>query len=170
MGFLFFKKKTPKNWLEVGAVGNDQGDYTVAPFSNYGKTQVDLFAPGLYMLSTLPDNNYTILQGTSMAAPVVSGVAAVLRGYFPDLKAKDVKDILMQSSITSQREVLIPGTNGVKKKFSELSVSGGSVNLFTAFALANQKSKFGSSKTSSKKANTSKKVKNTTDKAVEAGL
>ena len=143
MGFLFFKKKSPNNWLEVGAVGSDEGNNTVASFSNYGQKEVDVFAPGLYMVSTLPDDNYTMLQGTSMAAPVVSGIAAVLRGYFPDLKAKEIKEIIMDSSIRSDREVIVPGTNGETKKFSDLSASGGAVNLYSAFLLANHKSKFG---------------------------
>ncbi len=168
-GFLFFKKKSPKNWLEIGAVGSDEGKNTVATFSNYGKTQVDVFAPGLYMISTLPDDNYTVLQGTSMAAPVVSGIAAVIRGYFPDLKAKDVKKVIMESSIKSNREVIVPGTDGKTQKFSNLSVSGGAVNLYTAFISANKISKYGGElkkKSDSKKSVSDKKEV----KAVEAGL
>lgn len=143
MGFLFFKKKSPNNWLEIGAVGSDEGHNSVASFSNYGKTEVDVFAPGLNMLSTVQDDNYMILQGTSMAAPVVAGLAAVLRGYFPDLKAKQLKKIIMDSAIKSDREVIVPGSNGKKKKFSDLSVSGGAVNLYTAYTMANEMSKYG---------------------------
>ena len=144
MGFLFFKKKTPNNWLEIGAVGSDEGLNSVASFSNYGKTEVDVFAPGLNMLSTVQGDNYMILQGTSMAAPAVAGLAAVLRGYFPDLKAKQLKKIIMDSAIKSDREVIVPGSNGKKKKFSDLSVSGGAVNLYTAYIMANEMSKYGS--------------------------
>ncbi|MEE9374348.1 MAG: S8 family peptidase [Saprospiraceae bacterium] len=167
-GFLFFKKKTPKNWLEVGAVGNDIGENCVASFSNYGKKQVDVFAPGLKMLSTLPDNNYAILQGTSMAAPVVSGIAAILRSYFPDLKAKTIKKIIMDSALTSYKKVKVPKLEGSKKSFSELSVSGGSVNLYYAFVMANNMSKYGIENMKKKAASTDMNLIKKTDN-VEAG-
>ena len=138
IGFLFFKKKQPKNWIEVGALNNSDDESMVASFSNYGKKEVDVFAPGMYMFAPVPDDNYQILQGTSMAAPVVSGIAAVIRGYFPELKAKEVKEVIMNSTITTDQEVIVPGTDD-KIPFSELSVSGGAVNLYSAFKYANAK-------------------------------
>lgn len=140
MGFLFFKKKHPKNWLEVGALSNTKDESMVAPFSNYGKNEVDVFAPGMYMFATVPDDNYQILQGTSMAAPVVSGIAAVIRGYFPDLKAKEIKEVIMNSTLTTDKLVDVPGED-MQLPFSELSVSGGAVNLYSAFKYADAKSK-----------------------------
>ena len=135
-GFLFFKKKQPKNWLEVGALSNARDANLVAPFSNYGKNEIDLFSPGMFMLAPVPNNGYQVLQGTSMAAPVVTGIAAVLRGYFPNLKAKEIKSILINSSLRSDKEVVVPGTNRKKLPFSELSVSGGAVNLYSAIKYA----------------------------------
>ena len=159
-GFLFFKKKKASNWLAVGAIGNDKGEHVVASFSNYGKIEVDIFAPGLFMLSTIPDDNYRILQGTSMSAPVVSGIAGVLRGYFPDLSAKEIKSAIMNSALTSNNEVVVPGDNGRKLPFSELSVSGGAVNLYAAFLKAAAMSKYGNkgkkNNTRSKKSGNSK--------------
>jgi len=167
-GFLFFKKKSPSNWLEVGAIANNKGELLVTSFSNYGKREVDVFAPGLFMLSTFPDNDYGILQGTSMAAPIVSGIAGVLRGYFPDLKAKEIKSVIMDSSLKTDQIVVVPGGEGVKKPFSELSVSGGSVNLYTAFQRANSLSKYGG-KYKSQSTSRSKGVNsNAKNKTIEA--
>jgi subtilisin family serine protease len=137
-GFLFFKKKQPNNWIEVGALSNSADENLVAPFSNYGKTSVDVFAPGMYMLAPVPDDNYQILQGTSMAAPVVSGIAAVLRGYFPKLKAKEIKSVLMNSALKSDMPVIVPGKDGEEQPFSQLSVSEGAVNLYSALKYAIQ--------------------------------
>ena len=157
-GFLFFKKKRPKNWLEVGASSSSKDESVVAPFSNYGKNEVDLFAPGMNMMATVPDNGYQVLQGTSMAAPVVSGIAAVLRGYFPQLKAKEIKSILMESAMVSDKEVVVPGENDSKVPFSELSVSGGAVNLYLAMKYANRVYKSGHTAKSSKSKKSNKKA------------
>ena len=137
-GFLFFKGKEKKyeNWLEIGALNYQVGDNLAAPFSNYGAENVDLFAPGMQINSTIPDDGYQNAQGTSMAAPVVAGVAAVLRSYFPTLTAVQVKNILMNSSTKLSYEVLVPGSNSDKVSFSELSVSGGVVNAAKAVEMA----------------------------------
>ena len=103
--------------MEVGALSNSSDESVIAPFSNYGKNEVDVFAPGMYMLAPVPDDNYQILQGTSMAAPVVSGIAAVLRGHFPELKAKEVKSIIMNSAIRSDKQVTVPGSGGEKSSY-----------------------------------------------------
>ena len=169
MGFLFFKKKRPKNWVEVGAVGNDEGENVVASFSNYGKDEVDVFAPGLYMLSTVQNDNYVILQGTSMAAPVVAGIAGMIRSYFPDLKAKDVKEILMDSAVKSDKEVVVPNGAG-SKKFSDLSLSGGAVNLYTAFKMASTRSKKYKDRIKKNYSKTKKAEAVETKTAVEAGF
>lgn len=137
-GFLFFKGKNKnfKNWLEIGALNYKNGEDLSAPFSNYGAANVDLFAPGMEIYSTIPDDEYRPLQGTSMAAPVVAGVASILRSYFPSLSAVQVKNILMASSTKLTHQVTIPGTNGDKTSFSNLSVSGGTVNAEKAVELA----------------------------------
>jgi len=130
-GFLFWKKKHAKNWIEVGALSYKKGEDLPATFSNYGEDNVDVFAPGVFIYATTPDNNYQAIQGTSMASPVVAGVAAVLRSYFPTLKADQVKSIIMESVTPHNQLVKVPGTQELVN-FSELSVSGGVVNLKNA--------------------------------------
>jgi subtilisin family serine protease len=134
-GFLFWKKKKVKTWLEVGALSYKKGEDLPATFSNYGADNVDIFAPGVFIYATTPDNNYQAIQGTSMASPVVAGVAAVLRSYFPTLKAEQVKSIIMESSTPHNLKVKKPGTDEIVD-FSSLSVSGGVVNMKNAVAKA----------------------------------
>ena len=136
-GFLFWKKKKPKAWISVGAVNNSNDENIVAAFSNYGDSDVDLFAPGQNIRSTTPDDTYQIQQGTSMAAPVVAGVAALLRSYFPKLTAVQVKDILLSTSTPVNEMVRQPGSENLVP-FSELSVSDGIVNAKAAFIKASQ--------------------------------
>ncbi len=138
-GILWWKKKKSKNWIEVGALSYKSGEDAVATFSNYGQNNVDIFSPGVQIYATLPDNNYTYLQGTSMAAPVVAGVAAVLRSYFPSLKASQVKEIIMESAIPVDLKVKKPGdASGDLVDFKTLSVQGGAINLHKAVQMAKQ--------------------------------
>ncbi len=136
-GFLFFKKKQPKNYLSIGASGPSKEDDMVASFSNYSKKDVDVFAPGVMMLSSVPDDNYEISQGTSMAAPVISGVAAVLRSYFPRLNAQQVKEAIITSTIPNDTLVKKPGTEEYVP-FSSLSLSGGIIDLAAAYSTASR--------------------------------
>jgi subtilisin family serine protease len=134
------KKKVAGNWIEVGASAWGDGDKLAASFSNYGKKNVDLFAPGVEIYSTTPGNKYESLQGTSMASPVTAGVAAILLSYFPDLSAADLKDILMKSVRTFDGLMVVkPGTKDEMVDFTSLSVSGGIVNAFTAVKLADSR-------------------------------
>ncbi len=135
--FLFWKKKQAKNYISVGASGPSANEALAAPFSNYGKKNVDLFAPGEEMFSTIPNNDYKIAQGTSMAAPVVSGVAAILRSYYPSLTATQIKEVLMGSCSPVTLMVKKPGTSELIS-FKELSVSGGVVDIVAAMKMANQ--------------------------------
>jgi subtilisin family serine protease len=135
-GFLFCKKKEAKNWIEVGALSWMKGEEMVAPFSNYGKENVDIFAPGMGIYATTPDDSYEMLNGTSMASPVVAGAAAILRSYFPGLKAEQVKEILMKSSDPILSDVIKPGTEDSMIPFAELSKSGGILNIYNAVTLA----------------------------------
>lgn len=125
------------NFLTVGALNFEYGSGLVAVFSNYGKSNVDVFAPGTKIWSTTPNNEYEYLQGTSMAAPAVAGVAAVIRSYFPKLTAAQVKQVIMDSGLTTNASVLV-GEEQVTKKFSELSTSGKMVNLYNALILADK--------------------------------
>ena len=92
------------------ALNYEYNENLVASFSNYGKNNVDLFSPGVQIYATVPENKYKFLDGTSMAAPEVAGVAALIRAYFPNLKAREVKQILMESGLTPTiSEVIVGG-------------------------------------------------------------
>ncbi len=131
------------NWIEVAASDRLCNKNLATYFSNYGKTEVDLFAPGMSIFSLAPNDKYDMHDGTSMAAPVVTGVAAMLLSYFPNLSAQQVKDIILESAIRHKRQrVFVPTADEnrrKKTKFKQLSATGGIVNAFTAVSLALQK-------------------------------
>ncbi|WP_254245171.1 S8 family serine peptidase [Hymenobacter sp. BRD67] len=135
---FYLDGSTPPNLLTVGASGSTDDENLTASFSNYSKRQVDVFAPGVGIYSTLPGNKYGSESGTSMASPVTAGVAAVLKSYFPNLTAADLKRIIRQSAQVHHTQVLIPGENGKKADFSTLSATGGIVDLYEAVRLAAQ--------------------------------
>jgi subtilisin family serine protease len=128
------------NWIEVGASSWRGLDSLAAPFTNYGRTTVDLFAPGVDVRSTVPDGGYEPESGTSMAAPVVTGVAALLMSYYPTLTAADVKRILVESATRRpQQTVVKPGSSPMRAetvRFGELSATGGVVNVYEALRMA----------------------------------
>ena len=126
------------NWIEVGASGWQGVENLAAPFSNYGKVQVDVFAPGVDILSTVPGGDFERQSGTSMAAPVVSGVAALLMSYFPKLTAADVKKLILDSATRyADAQVTLPGSaTGEKVPFGNLSATGGVVNAYAAVKAA----------------------------------
>lgn len=129
---------TATNWIEVGALSWRGSKSAVAPFSNYGKNNVDVFAPGVDIYSTKPENGYANASGTSMASPVTAGVCAVLKTYFPHLTPQDIKRIVEQSSDKSmaKKKVILPGQAKKKTKFSNLSRTGGVVDLYAAAKMA----------------------------------
>lgn len=134
-------------WIEVGASNWVSGLDLPASFSNYGRRSVDVFAPGVDIYSTIPDNNYEENSGTSMASPVVAGLAALIMSYYPELSAKDVKEIIVNSYADYKKEkVQIPG-NKKKTKFKKLSKTGGVVNAFNALRMAKDYQSLISSKT-----------------------
>jgi subtilisin family serine protease len=128
----------PANWINVGASGNKLNDELAAPFSNFGQEHVDLFAPGQNIISTDSSSTYSMNDGTSLAAPVVTGIAALLLSYYPDLKPSEVITILVESSYKFNKKVVAPGSGEFKRKvsFSELSKSGGIVNAYNALERA----------------------------------
>lgn len=128
------------NFLSIGALNHFLDEKLVAPFSNYGKNNVDIFAPGMKIYATMPDNSYKYQQGTSMASPNAAGVAALIRGYYPNLTAVEVKQIIMESGVAINREVILPGSSK-KVPFAELSKTGRIVNAYNALLLAAAKSK-----------------------------
>lgn len=129
------ENKEAKNWLEIGAANWGEDGNQLATFSNYGKEQVDVFAPGVDLYATVPQSDYASLSGTSMAAPVVAGTAAVLRSYFPTLTAAQVKEIIMESAIPLEGEVNMPGSKD-KTTLAEISKTGGVINVVEAVKLA----------------------------------
>jgi cell wall-associated protease len=135
--------KKASNWLEIGALDWKGETNSPARFSNYGENNVDVFAPGVDIYATWPDNGYNAISGTSMASPACAGVAAVLRSYFPALSAADVREIIMESSTKLDWDVLLPGQEegGKTVPFSELSVSGGTVNMYNAVKMAMARAK-----------------------------
>jgi subtilisin family serine protease len=135
-GFLCKKQKRAKNWIEVGALSYKGGEDAPAPFSNYGVKEVDLFSPGMKIYSTMPNNEYAPLQGTSMASPVVAGVAATIRSVFPALTAEQVKEAILKSVTPITQDVKLPGSKTEKISFAKLSVTGGTVNLDKALQYA----------------------------------
>jgi len=133
-----FGPKYADNWLEIGALNYAMDENLAASFSNYSMELVDVFAPGVAIYATTPEDTYEFLQGTSMASPVVAGIAAVLRSYFPDLTAEQVKDVIMASAEKKTNMMVVkPGSNE-KVPFSDLSATGGMVNLERAVELATQ--------------------------------
>ncbi len=126
----------PGNWITVGASGDPKIGGLTANFSNYGKKEVDVFAPGVKIYSTVPGGNtYQNLQGTSMASPVVAGLAAFLLGYYPALSAEQVKMVIEKSALAPADKVKDPGTDEMVP-LSDLSRSGGLVNAYEAIKLA----------------------------------
>lgn len=132
-------KKFP-NMITVGASGATAAAL-IAPFSNYGDQTVDVFAPGVGVYSTLPDNKYKALSGTSMATPVVAGIAALIKSYYPELSAKRIKFIIEQSVTKIDFPVIKPKSNGVKVAMTELCITGGIVNAYKALQMAAEMTK-----------------------------
>ena len=132
------KKPQASSWIEVGASGWKDNDELVANFSNYGKISVDVFAPGVGINSTIPGSKYKVEDGTSMASPVVAGLAALIRSYFPSLTAVQVKDIILNSVTKVNHKVKIKDGIGNSKKvmLQDICVSGGVVNAYNAILLA----------------------------------
>ena len=123
------------NMLTVGASTPTNNERLSARFSNYGPQSVDVFAPGQDILSTVSNSQYRLMSGTSMATPVVAGIAAVLKAYFPQLTPADLKRIIMASAVPCHTQVLRPGSKQLVD-FATLSRAGGVVNLYEAVRLA----------------------------------
>lgn len=126
-------------WIEVGASSWRGADTLATSFSNYGAERVDVFAPGEAITSTVPGGGYEPQDGTSMAAPVVSGLAALIMAYYPSLSAADVKQIILDSATPHADDTAIRPGDGTHVRFGTLSVTGGIVNAYEALKLAAQR-------------------------------
>ena len=137
------RKEPCKTWLSVGATAHTGDEHLVGVFSNYGKKKLDIFAPGVQIYSAKPDNTYEFADGTSMAAPVVAGVAALVKSYFPEISGVELREILIESSNKyPELKVLLPDPNYQQSKttkFKKLSNSSGVVNAYNAVKLASER-------------------------------
>ncbi|OCB77261.1 S8 family peptidase [Flavobacterium crassostreae] len=135
------KTEFADNMITIGALNFEYGDQVVARFSNIGKINVDVYAPGVKVYATTPNNTYKYLQGTSMASPNAAGVAALIRSYYPSLTASQVKHILMDSGVAITTEVVVGGNPRDRRPFTELSQSGKIVNAYNAILMAEKMTK-----------------------------
>jgi subtilisin family serine protease len=134
-------KERANNWLTVGASSDPTAEAEfkslTASFSNFGKKEVDVFAPGTKIYSTIPGGTtYGNAQGTSMASPVVAGVAALILSYNPHLTPQQLKMVIEKSSTPVTIKVKRPGTEGEMVEMSELSRTAGIINAKEAMKLA----------------------------------
>lgn len=131
------------NVLTIGALNYKYNQELLAEFSNYGKNNVDIFAPGVDIYATVPSatgEKYKFLNGTSMASPEAAGLAVFLRSYFPKLTAVEVKEIIMASGVTPKIDKVIVGENiDDKRPMSEVCKSGKIINAYNAVILAAKK-------------------------------
>ncbi|MFN4284526.1 MAG: S8 family peptidase [Lacibacter sp.] len=129
-------KQRATNFITVGASGDPQTGGLAADFSNYGKQEVDVFAPGVKIYSTIPGGNtYGFSQGTSMASPVVAGLAALLLSYFPNLSPEQVKYCIEKGAQDPELIVKKPGSNE-KDHFNAFSRTGGIINAYESVKIA----------------------------------
>jgi subtilisin family serine protease len=126
------------SYIRVGSLTSKYGSKMVSGFSNYGKKNVDIFAPGSEVYSTTPENEYDSKGGTSMAAPGVAGIAALVRSQYPSLSAAQVKQVILDSGLPLTTKVVVGGDASNVKPFSELSKSGKIANAYNALIMASK--------------------------------
>ncbi|MFD1615805.1 S8 family peptidase [Gelatiniphilus marinus] len=125
-------------YIRVGSLTSKYGSRMVSSFSNYGKKNVDVFAPGSAIYSAFPENEYKSISGTSMAAPAVAGVAALIRSYYPKLSAAQVKQIILDSGLAVKTKVIVGGDTNNVKPFADLSKSSKIANAYNALIMASK--------------------------------
>ncbi|NNK86941.1 MAG: S8 family serine peptidase [Flavobacteriaceae bacterium] len=123
-------------FITVGALTPKYGSGLVANYSNYGKINVDVFAPGSSIYSSIPENQYKSQPGTSMAAPAVAGLAALIRSQYPSLSASQVKTIILESGLPVKAKVIVGGNTNDVRPYGELSKSGRIANAYNALIMA----------------------------------
>jgi cell wall-associated protease len=127
------------NVINVGASGPRKDDLLAADFSNYGKKNVDLFAPGYKVTSVTTDAELDTEDGTSFSAPIVTGIAALILEYYPNLSAAQVKEAILKSA-TPLTGFMVnkPGSKDEKIDFNILSKTGGIANAYQALVVASK--------------------------------
>ena len=131
-------QEVSNTYIRVGALAPKYGSGLLAGFSNYGKSNVDVFAPGAQVYSTTPENEYDTKGGTSMAAPAVAGVAALIRSYYPKLTAAQVKQIIMDSGLDINTKVIVGGNTDDIQPYKNIVKSGKIVNAYNALIMASK--------------------------------
>jgi subtilisin family serine protease len=126
------------NYISVGSLTSSYGSKMVSGFSNYGKKNVDIYAPGSQIYSTTPEDDYMFKGGTSMAAPAVAGVAALIRSYYPKLSAAQVKQVILESGLSLDTQVIVGGESTDVRAFNLLSKSGKITNAYNALIMASK--------------------------------
>lgn len=129
------------NVITVGALDPNYGSELVASYSNYGDINVDIFAPGTDIYSTYPNNTYEYSPGTSMAAPAVAGLAALLFSQYPNLTAAQVKKIILNSGLPIKAKVVLGGDSSKSASLNDISTSGKIANAYNALIMASQVAK-----------------------------
>jgi subtilisin family serine protease len=142
----FLDGGTPTNWLSVGATSMKLDMEIAAVFSNYGKMNVDVLAPGVNIISTDSSNTYSMNSGTSLSSPIAAGIAALILSHYPELTPAQLIEVITEGAYTfsKPKKVFIPSLKDEKRKkyrFSELSESGGIINAYGALLKAEEKSK-----------------------------
>jgi cell wall-associated protease len=135
------KKEVVGNFINVGSISKRTDSTMVSKFSNYGKENVDIFAPGEEIYVAKPNNEYGYDSGTSLAGPVVSGTAALIWLYYPKLTVHQMKSIILESGVTIDKMVVKPGTTNEMVSFADLCKTGKVLNTYNAFLLAKKISK-----------------------------
>ncbi|WP_130734342.1 S8 family serine peptidase [Flavobacterium sp. J27] len=139
--YMWEEVEISNNCINVGSISKRIDSTIVSPFSNYGKNNVDIFAPGEDIYVAIPDNQYKYDSGTSLAAPMISGTAALIWLYYTNLTVQEVKQIILQSGVTIDKQVIKPGTENELVPFSELCKSGKILNTYNAMKMAEEISK-----------------------------
>lgn len=130
-----FKGQELNNFINVGMSDSDIKGSLIPNWANYGKKNIDLFAPGYKVFVASPLNKYIENSGSSLSTAFVSGVASLLLSYYPDLTAKQLKNIILNSA---ERYDVVFKLNDKDVNFKDLSKTGGILNAYNALVLAEQ--------------------------------
>ncbi len=129
-----------ENFLMIGGSTEHLDDNLKYTESNYGPETVDIMAPAKNIYTTSSNDTYELVDGTSFAAPIVTGVAGLLRSHYPNFSAKEIKSILMESGTRYAGNVLLSNDGEEKMvSFSSISKSGRIVNAYNALLLAEKR-------------------------------
>jgi len=126
------------NVINVGASGMRANESLAADFSNFGKKNVDVFAPGVMVTSVTVNAEKETEDGTSFSSPITAGVAALVLEYYPELSARQLKQVILESAHPLKGMMVNkPGTKE-SVDFTTLSKSGGIVNAYEAVQIASK--------------------------------